>query len=325
MRYVRRLESKHTAMPLTRGSMLHAVLEAYHDGRSWIKEWRKQKEEFEKDKWEQEILANDIPEMIRELMENYVKRYEADDMDKEFIFNEAEFKIPLVKCKDHEGVETQIYLKGFIDAIYEENGKVYIKDYKTYAQTPPRDFFVYNYQSAIYLWAYTQGIELPDGRILKGRPTAMVWDVIRAKMPSKPELLASGELSNRKLASTPYTVIKGLKELGLNPKEHVSLVEKHSYDDFFNRYEVRYNHKSVEFMMEDIKQTAIQLCQHQHEFKDFNLATKYPSSFKDLWQTEVSGGDVEWMIKQNYKERAEHNDKESKKEKYKEKSKRKRN
>lgn len=295
MRYVKRIVPQGESAPLKRGHMMHELLEAYGNNESWIKAWEKQKAEYDDDPMNL-LSMGDLPYMIRELMENWVYYWGEIEEERTVISSEQEFTLPLCKGYDENGKKVQIYLNGFIDSVFEEDGDVYIRDYKTFAKTKPYEFFLYNYQSSIYQWALPQ---LLGGVKAKG----MEWDVITAKTPTKPKLLKNQELSVAKLASTPYTVSKGIKELGLNPKDYRDFINKHTFDDFFRRYMIRRSKRAINFMMDDIKQSAKQICRYQNEFKDYNLDTQYPSSYRDLWQTQMMGGDVDFVLDTKYKAR----------------------
>lgn len=300
MRYVEGLTSKHSSPALQRGTMIHDLLETWNNGKSWTNRWK----ELSKEYYEKEIIDErygDMALMAKELMENYVEYYSDLESEYTILHNELEFEVFLCTGKNEKGKDVDIYLKGFIDNIFrDKHGKVFIRDYKTYSFMPNYDFFVFNFQSAIYQWAVREGFTATNGEYIQYEPSGMVWDVITAKMPSSPQVLKNGELSQRKIASTPYTVAKAIEAEGLDISDYQDLIEKHSFEDFFQRYLIRYNKKSIMFMIKDLMTTARQISRYQTKFMDFNLNTKYRSSYMDLWQCYVTGGDIEFLISKNY-------------------------
>lgn len=290
-KYVNKLQRKQKSSPLIRGSIIHECLEAYYSGKSWIKVLDK----FEKDFYENTFSEEreelgDIPGLARELLENYFVYYEEEDEETEYLHNELHFQLPLV-----EGIEIQ----GYIDAIIKDkNGKIWVVDYKTYSRMKDRGFFLYNTQSAIYIWAMQEmGYEVEG----------VIWDVLKAKMPGKPKFTKTGKLSKAKMDSTPYTVEKGLIEIGEDPEEHREYIDSFEFESFFQRNKIRLNQSSVEFMMEDVIATAQQIKEYGETWKDFNLQTMFPSSYRELWEAEMLGADTDFIIDDLFEERKRFN------------------
>lgn len=285
-KYIKKIVPKEKGQALIRGSIIHDCLEAYYEGRSWKKVWKKFQEEYYQGLFEEEKgQKNDIAYMANELLEAYFHYYEQEDSETEFLFNELHFELDLIE---------DVKLEGYIDAvIVDKNGDIWVKDYKTYRSMPTYDSLRFNYQSAIYIWALEQ-----MGYTVKG----MIWDIITAKTPSKPQLLKNGEVSKRALDSNPYTVEKGLIELGLDPEEHLDLIESVKFENYFQRIKIR-NTDFINAMMDDIRDTAWQIKEYGHIFKDMNLETKFNSPYLPLWQAEVNGGDIDFVIETQYEKK----------------------
>lgn len=289
-KYVNKLVPKKKGQALIRGSIIHECLEAYYDGKSWKKVWKKFADEYYSNAFEEEKGSkNDIAYMSKELLEAYFHFYEEEDEGTEYIENELHFELPLVD---------DITLEGYIDAVIEdEDGKYWVKDYKTFRTKPDYNSLRFNYQMAIYIWAAEQ--------ILDIKIEGMIWDVVTAKTPQKPRVLKNGEISTAKIDSNPYTLRKGLIELGRNPKDYSDYLASVSYEDYFHRYKIRNNKKVVEALMDDIKRTALEIKESGEVLKDMNLETKFKSDYLDLWQAEITGGDVDYIIKNHYERKDE--------------------
>lgn len=293
LKYNEKLVRKVKPGPLQRGSIIHECLEAYHNGKSWKKPLKEFTAEFNKSTFaEERVELGDIPGMVNELLENYFYYYEDEEF--EHLQNEMEFEWPLTK---------DIIITGFIDAIVKDSdGRVWVKEYKTFARSPDREFLMFNNQASIYSWVAAKFGYKVDG---------MIWDIIKAKTPSKPKMTEKTQkLSVAKLDSTPYTVIKGIKELGLDPAEYEEFIAKHSFEDYFLRHKVRLNNNVVEQIMEDTKVIAKDILQNGTTRKEKNLGKDCSwCSYKSICQAELLGLDTSYIINAEYQIREERDEK----------------
>lgn len=280
--YVLEIQPKREALPLTRGTIVHACLEAYNSGKSWKKEYKKHKAEWSKGKFKEEVESpKSMINLCYDMVEGYVSYYR-DDED-EIIANEMDFNLELV-----DGIR----IRGFIDNIRKRpNGQIWLKDYKTFASFPTLADLRFNMQSAIYFWALMEmGYDV----------TGIEWDVLKASQHTLPAVLKDGSISKAQLKSTPTRVSRFIKDMGHDVKEYQELIQRQKFSDYYQRFEVRYNKALVDSLMDDVRATAIQIRDHQHEYKDMNLQTVYTSSFLDLWQAEAMGKDVDWVLNNMY-------------------------
>lgn len=286
LKYVEGLTKKQKAGALRRGSAIHECLEAYNSGKSWRKPFKEFKADFYENTFEEERLElGDLPGMVEELMENYAYYYEqVKPEDYEYLYNEFHFELPLT-----EGV----LIEGYIDAIVKDSsGKILTVEHKTYKRDPGRDFIIFNPQSAIYNWALGQ---------LGSEPGGTIWDIIKAKKPSYPTLLKSGKLSKAKLDSTPYSVKKGIKLLGLDPKDYREFIDSHNYESYFTRELIRYNKQTTSSIIEDLINTAKEIRDRGEKLRDKNLGKDCTwCQFKDICQAEILGLDTEYIINKVY-------------------------
>ena len=288
--------------PLQRGSVIHECLEYWNNGKSWRRPLERFSKEFYETTFEEErIELGDIPKMVEELMEAYTYYYEDEDLN--YLANELYFELPLT---------SEIAVEGYIDSLVEDNkGGIWSMETKTYARAPDREFLLFNIQSAIYTWALTQMGYSPEG---------MLWNIIKAKEPNKPKLTKkTKELSVAKLDSTPYTVRKGIIELGLNPEDYQDFIDKHDYDSFFYRHAIRLNKNVVKSIIEDTRSTAIEIYEKGGKLKDKNLGRDCSwCSYKSICQAELMNLDVDYIIEAEYEvQKKEDNDINGKKEKHK--------
>lgn len=286
LKYVKGLVKKQKAGALIRGSAIHECLEAYNSGKSWKKPFLRFKQDFYESTFEEErVELGDLPGMVEELMENYVHYYqEVNPEDYEYLDNELHFELPLT---------SSITIEGYIDSLVKDSkGRIFTVEHKTYKRDPGRDFIIFNPQSAIYNWAIKQmGME----------PAGTIWDIIKAKKPSQPVVLKSGKLSRAKLDSTPYSVEKGIKLLGLDPKEYQDFIASHSYDTYFHREVIRYNGKVTKGIMKDLVSTATMIQDMGSKLKDKNLGKDCSwCQYKEICQAEILGLDTDYIISKEY-------------------------
>lgn len=282
-KYHDHLRPKKKGIALRRGSIIHECIEAYDSGRSWRKPYKAFAEQFYRETFKEEIVEfGDIPRMVEELMENYQALYENDGLI--YLGNELHFELPLMPG---------VVIEGYLDALVEdEKGAVWPKETKTYKRNPDYDFLLLNTQSALYTWAVTEMGYSPKGTL---------WDIIRAKEPSRPQILASGQISKRGIDSTPYTVKKALLEMGKDPGDYKELLAKVSYDDYFRRYPVRVNHTVVKGIMNDFKSTAKEILRYGDKLCDRNLGKGCSwCDYKPLCQADLMGLDTDFIRKKQF-------------------------
>lgn len=282
-KYIQKLRPKKKGMALSRGSIIHECIEAYDSGRSWRKPFNRFSKEFYKNTMKDEIVEfGDIPRMVEELMENYQVFYEEDGLH--YLGNEVHFELPLMKG---------VVVEGYLDALVEdEKGDIWPKETKTYKKDPDYDFLLLNTQSALYTWAVME---------MGYNPKGTLWDIIKAKEPSVPQILASGKISQKAVDSTPYTVAKFLRSQGLNPDDYPDLMGKVSFKNYFQRHKVRVSIPVVKGIMEDFKSTAQEILDRGPLLCDRNLSKGCAwCDYKPLCQAELMGLDTEFIRKKQF-------------------------
>lgn len=282
-KYHEHLRPKKKGIALRRGSIIHECIEAYDSGRSWRKPFNSFAKQFYEETFKEEIAEiGDIPRMVEELMENYQALYDEDGLT--YLGNEVHFELQLMPG---------VVIEGYLDALVEdEAGCVWPKETKTYKRNPDYDFLLLNTQSALYTWAVME---------MGYKPKGTLWDIVRAKEPSRPAFTQKGEISKKGIDSTPYTVRKALREMGKDPKDYQDLIDKVSFDDFFRRYPVRVNHTVVRGIMEDFKSTAKEIQKQGHKLCDRNLGKGCSwCDYKPLCQAELMGLDTEYIRKKQF-------------------------
>lgn len=283
-KYVNKLVPKGKSNALVRGNMIHDLLETYYNYESWTKKWEELSSQFYESNIREEIdFYGDIPKMSRDLLESYINFWESDDREQETLSNEARFEIHLFD---------NVYLEGYIDRIlFDSQGNIFVKDYKTFSRMPDLSSLRYNYQSAIYIYALQQYGYPVDG---------MVWDIIKAKQPTYPKLTAGGVISKAKIETTPEVMYRELIKLGMDEEEAQEMADEVDASAFFRRFVIKIQQETIDFLMKDIIETAHQIIDFQHTLKDMNLKTTFKSHYYELWEAEAAGIDADYVRRTRY-------------------------
>jgi len=224
-KYIQNLQRLAPPAPLVRGTIIHEMLDARAiQGRVGSKTILAKYEEkygtlF---KEEQEMYGEDFLRNIERVYQGYLREY--DDTDLEYLSSEEFVSTPLVG---------DILFQGHIDKRVHKDGRMWIMDHKTHKNIPTEEQRFNDYQLLMYVWAYNR--EHSKGDQVEG----VIWDYIRTKPPTIPEVLKAGGLSQAKNIDTDvYTYTKELVRLRLDQKPYkVFLAElsKRSQHKFYQR------------------------------------------------------------------------------------------
>ena len=306
-KYIQRLQKRRTPNALIRGTIVHAMIEAKAKGDDPWEVFDQYIEENHKVFMEEEEYFG-IEDMISDIMEGYFAYYKDDDVkpypitkDGETRWAEHSFSVVLVP-------EEGIYFGGVIDMIVQDTkSRIWLMDHKTHKTLPKGDIAYLNPQSNHYSWAMSQLDYLPT-------PDGMIWNYIRWKQPSKPQVLKDGSLSKSTRIDTTWGIYKkAVREAGLDIKDYEDMEEalKGKEEDFYVRHYLPINHHIQEKIVEDAKCTAIEILHNAGKLKDRNITRDCSwCEFYPLCQAELKGLDTSTMLKFDYKEKEDDNEKE---------------
>src|SRR5690606_22681189 len=96
-------------------------------------------------------------------------------------------------------------------------------------------------QSMIYVKLAPKYLGFPQ-------PDGVAWNYILKKPPGVPELLKSGELSKRKIMTTPEIYMAEIKRHKLDPKDYADILKQleENEDKFFHRAYLPVNQKIMD-------------------------------------------------------------------------------
>ena len=308
-RYLKRLKRKFKGVRLLRGEILHEMLNAYvaqkidknYDGPDpWdvLDEYAEQYGAYFE---EEKELHGDIIGDCGKIFEGYLRKYRRDPLT--YVGSEVKVEVDLSKLGSGD---IPVKFIGFIDKIaQDQQERLWLMDHKFLKTIPTADDRFSELQLLIYIWAV--GMQDPKEQL-----DGVCWDYARAKAPTEPEVLKSGELSKRKnLDCDAYTYLKVLRRERLDEKKYVDMLEllEGKEDTFFER--VFLPKPSTDMIIEvvnDFLQTAAEIQAKRaggrcaRSMSSFNCNT---CEFRTLCEAEVRGLDADFVRKSEYVPRGE--------------------
>jgi len=292
-RYHERLRRKRPGVPLIRGTILHEMITARSDPNSLKKPMEILKgyeEEYRQlFREEKEIYGELIPD-IKRIFQGYEREYADDDLryesHEEFVATDLGRDIRFV---------------GYIDKrCTDPADRHWLMDHKTHRNIPNDDQRFSDLQLVFYVWAYNRERE----RKLDG----VIWDYLRTKPPTIPEVLKNGELSQRKNMDTDYhTYLSEIQRLKLDPANYEETLDrlKNERNTFFKRVFLPSPPKvMIDNVVNDMRTTAT-LIKHLSKTAITRNMTHLCAStcdYYNLCQSELRGLDSAFVRKTEYEE-----------------------
>jgi hypothetical protein len=302
-KFVLNLEAKRKRESLERGTLTHQCLEAYYRNGSMkamipvLKDYRKKlKKMFD----EERVLFENIPNEVITILRGYhrvwkdTERLEILEYDGEPVI-ERTFKIPLT---------SKVQLGFTMDLGVKDELGIWVMDHKTAKNLPSDDFRLTDTQSELYQF----GLE----EVLDTKVQGIIWNYIRTKVPTVPELLKRGGLTKRKNIDTDrYTYLKAIKEHGLDPADYQDILSTlPTSKAFYNRIRCPRN---TNLMIDVVKSAGVvgtrihnlQEADKDKYVRSLSFMCDRGCEFRPLCIAEMMGHDVDFTISTYYQERKE--------------------
>lgn len=292
--YVERIEPITIQKPLYKGSGLHELLEirAKHLIDNNNITWKDHLHTNLQEKYDM------LSDRDKEQIGNFIQDAEKIMMQYDWVYQDEEIKyleiekwieIPLVKRKNKE----DIIFVGKVDAIVEIKGKQYIVEHKTFSAQPMslQDSWI-NVQTSLYAYALNKyyGYNI----------TGILWDMIKSEPFSEPNILKNGEYGKQ---SSKVTLMS-FKE---NPGKEVLEQVKENHLNFLNRFVTPIVPSAITSFIEESKELSKELDKPADKIPKHKRLSKDCSwcAFKDICQTELTGGDVDYIKNMLYRKKKE--------------------
>lgn len=283
-RYLQGLTRRTSGPQLSRGVTIHEFLDARALGQDPLPLLEKYKKMYN-ELWEEEQQEYSSPDELWGLYQRYCKKYENDTLNYR---NRSEIEI----TARYNGR----LFKGFIDKLPEDQmGRVWVCDHKTHKIIPDEAARFSDIQTILYFWAARENGEKVDG---------VLWDYIRTKPPTVPELLKKGGLTRRKDLDCDYdTFLKAVRDNNLNPADYQVELERCKTKVFFQRvFLPKPGEELIQQVVTDFFDTAIQIdrsietgCAPRNMTRECKSCSYYP-----ICSLEVRGMDTDLVRKQMY-------------------------
>lgn len=191
-KFVHRLQPKQLSTPLTRGKWIHALLEVHDKGGDWKLEHKRWSGRFAKLFDEEKDKLGDLPNEIMAIMQGYFWHYGdpvwAEHTDWEV--QEVEMTVEAMMPNGH-------LFRGRVDQLVRNSFGLWVVDHKTHKTLPDWSQRMFDEQSPMYIWACRE-----MGIPVRG----FIWNYLRTKAPSEPQVLLNGSRFRAGLGDTTYPV-----------------------------------------------------------------------------------------------------------------------
>jgi len=304
-KYYQGLDKKKKGLPLLIGSAIHSVIEEYTENRDPQIPLNQFREEFNSLFTEEKAELGDLPTELEGIMSSYFKYYENDGLTYPLRRRGVRSEIPIFVDLDNYS-----RFVGYVDAFpQDQEGRNWIMDTKSCKSIPDESSRFADYQLLTYCWLVPQlGYPTPDG---------VIWNYIKKKSPTVPELLKSGQLSKAKSIDTTYDVYMGAVDrlLGVEARpeyEEFASTLKGRESKFFRRiYLPKPNPEMVGMVVKDLLSSIKEIHSRgptstvRTLTRDCNFCSYY-----SLCQAEVRGLDSEFIRQAEYITKERINDQE---------------
>ena len=291
-KYDQRLVPVKKARPLFLGSWFHAALESHYKGGDWrighqmfLDEYNKL---FEEEREELDKRGK-LPDIVSRGIKSYLWYYKDDGWKVREIEREFEVDTPLVLG----GVRQR--LKGIIDLVVEdEEGLLWIVDHKTASTIPePTAFHAMDPQLMLYPWA----AKIAFGWDIAG----IYYNYVRSRAPTVPKLNKDGSVSRRKVVTDYPTLMRFIRDNGLDPDNFVEQRKILRRKSPFLR---RYKYPREKYVTKEILLDALSVTKHIREDKRRSRTITRDCArmcpFHDICRAELNGMDTTMMRQQNF-------------------------
>lgn len=278
------------------GKILHEMLDAHvltkklatYQGDAWdiLEKYAAEHRKFFEEEKEEH---GDIPGNCERLFESYLKRWKDDDLT----YEETEAFVAT-------DIATDLRFIGYIDKVASDGaGRRWLVDHKFHKAIPDSEHRFHELQLILYIWAWN--------RWNPAKPAdGIMWDYVRTAPPTMPQVLKSGELSQKaSLRCDRSSYESEIKRLGLDPKPYQPFLKKLEKNDlmFFERVYLPAPKKAqLDQVVDDFRTSAIIIDNMQgiapRHMSKFNCQG---CEFKALCEAEVRGHDVNFVKKAHYK------------------------
>lgn len=289
-KYIDKLRRRRIKRPFKFGTIIHSMLEAHANGDDPFEVLEKISFDEHKLFAAEKEMYGDIIKDIGVIMQEYFDFWGEDSLRMlrhDGKYAEHEFNIEIAK---------DIVMTGKIDGVAKANKLKWLVEHKSFKKMPTEDTRWRNLQSAVYF----RVIEITDWwKNLDG----ICWDYTKSKPPTVPQLLKSGELSEKNIDTLPSVVLRAIRKHKLNPKDYKKLITdaENNRRHYFLRIYTPINKPVVDRIFTGFVETAKEIAQDHGTKcdKNIDLHCGY-CDYEPLCRAELTNSDVDFIKEREY-------------------------
>jgi hypothetical protein len=241
-------------------------------------------------------MLGDLPRECARLMVSYLWHYAAAP-DHGWKVHEVEF---LIECELPDGA---LY-RGKVDMLVENRYGLWIVDHKTHLSLPSLHFRLLDAQSALYLWAALRR---------KMNVQGFIWNYVRTKPPTVPQLLKSGDRLSKRAIDTDYpTFVRALKKYELDPapyRDQLAVLKSHRWQPdvtqtspFFQRHILEKGDRMLARVASEAYHTHTRMREYDFDMAErvTDRSCEFQCAYNRLCSTELYGGNPQ-PLRRNFK------------------------
>jgi hypothetical protein len=303
-KYMENLQAKKKKETLERGSLVHECLEHYYleggNTQAMVPPLKNYKKKLRKMFDEERVLYEEIPHDVAQILRGYHRHWKTLEHYELATYQGK----PIIEMAFEVDLTPNVILGVTLDRSLEDHMGLWVMDTKTAKQLPSDNFRTTDTQSMLYEWALE--------KVLGMKTAGMIWDYVRTKTPTVPEVLKNKQLSKRSNIDTDqYTYKRAIKEHGLDLEDYKDFVKTlPTTKNFYHRIK---NPREPHMIHETLKMAVIvgeRIHELRNKKKDYytrsiSFLCDRDCEFRDLCIADMQGSDTKFMIEHYYEPRKE--------------------
>ena len=286
---VEHLKPRRKARPLKFGGIVHKLVEVDAEGGDPFKKLKEIGHHEEKLFREEAEYYGEIITDIGYIMRAYQKFWGKDKL--------KHISVGGKKVEHDYAVELtpEILVKGRIDGMVKHRGFKALLEHKTHKKLPNDDQRWRNVQSSLYI----RVIDIMGWGSMEGT----LWNYLRSKPPTRPEILKAGGLSKRSIDTLPEVVLDVLKANKLKPADYKDYIEnqEQNLQTWFQRTFTPIKKDVIRAVLTDFIRTAREMVDYYTKNGEDKPPPRHIGQhcswcgFEPLCRAELQGNDVDFV------------------------------
>lgn len=295
-KYVERLKPRRVSAPLKRGTWLHALLEAHYRGDDWEAVHAAHSAAYGELMDEEKDALGDLPSECERIMRSYLWHWREGPYRRE---DDPRWRVVDVEMMVQVELPDGREYRARIDLLAEDEHGLVVVDHKSHKTLPDLSYRLADSQGLLYLWALRK-LGYPVKRFM--------WNYLRTKAPTKPQMIKDGSrLSARQIETDYPTARRAVEEYGLSVKDRtinrwlVGLQRQRwnpgtiQTSPFFRRETVERTDDQLERMAASAIHTGNRALEYPWEWpqlveRNTSRDCRFRCSYTRLCETEIFGG-----------------------------------